>query len=59
MEVRLRVVLRLISLGSVKGDNSVDLMKKPDVDGFLVGGASLKAKEFITILNSPKGAGRL
>jgi triosephosphate isomerase len=34
-------------------------MKKPDVDGFLVGGASLKAKEFITILNSPKGAGRL
>lgn len=28
------------------------LAKKPNIDGFLVGGASLKAADFITIVNS-------
>jgi triosephosphate isomerase len=39
--------------GSVKPDNAAELMSQPDVDGALVGGASLKAKDFIAIV---KGA---
>lgn len=40
--------------GSVKGDNAAELFSKPDVDGGLVGGASLKADEFGKIINSLK-----
>ena len=36
--------------GSVKPDNIVTLMKKPNVDGALVGGASLKAESFSQIV---------
>ena len=36
--------------GSVKPDNAGELMRQPDVDGFLVGGASLKADGFATIV---------
>ena len=36
--------------GSVKPDNAVELMKCPDVDGALVGGASLKAADFLGII---------
>jgi len=36
--------------GSVKPDNAVDLLKQPDVDGALVGGASLKADDFAAIV---------
>jgi triosephosphate isomerase len=35
--------------GSVKADNAKELFSQPDVDGGLVGGASLKAGEFINI----------
>ena len=38
--------------GSVKPENSHDLAKKPDIDGFLVGGCSLKAIEFVPIINA-------
>jgi triosephosphate isomerase (TIM) len=38
--------------GSVKADNAAALMAQPDVDGALVGGASLQADEFITICRS-------
>jgi triosephosphate isomerase len=40
--------------GSVKPDNARELFSCPDVDGGLVGGASLKAKDFIDIV---KGIG--
>jgi triosephosphate isomerase (TIM) len=40
--------------GSVKGANAVEIFSKPDVDGGLVGGASLVASEFNTIINSLK-----
>ncbi len=40
--------------GSVKGTNAAEIFGKPDVDGGLVGGASLVATEFITIINSLK-----
>lgn len=33
-------------LGSVNGGNSAELAKKEDIDGFLVGGASLKVHGF-------------
>jgi triosephosphate isomerase len=39
--------------GSVKPDNARELMSQPDVDGALVGGASLKAADFLAIV---KGA---
>jgi len=38
--------------GSVKADNSAALMKEPDIDGALVGGASLVAEEFLKIVHS-------
>jgi triosephosphate isomerase len=40
--------------GSVKAANAADIFGKPDVDGGLVGGASLVATEFAGILNSLK-----
>ena len=42
---------RIIYGGSVTGSNCAELSKKPDVDGFLVGGASLK-EDFIKIVNA-------
>lgn len=38
--------------GSVKPDNAKSLFSKPDIDGGLIGGASLKAKDFIEIIKS-------
>ncbi|XP_062177363.1 triosephosphate isomerase, chloroplastic [Alnus glutinosa] len=43
---------RIIYGGSVNGGNSAELAKQEDIDGFLVGGASLKGPEFATIINS-------
>lgn len=40
--------------GSVKASNAKEIFSQPDVDGGLVGGASLIASEFITIINSLK-----
>lgn len=41
--------------GSVKANNAKELFSCPDVDGGLVGGASLVADDFITIIKSLKG----
>ena len=35
--------------GSVKGDNAAGLLGMPDIDGGLIGGASLKAADFLAI----------
>jgi triosephosphate isomerase len=40
--------------GSVKGANAGELFSSPDVDGGLVGGASLQAKEFTQIIKALK-----
>jgi triosephosphate isomerase len=40
--------------GSVKANNAVELFSQPDVDGGLVGGASLVADEFVAIINALK-----
>ncbi len=39
---------------SVKGANAADIMSIPNVDGVLVGGASLKSDDFIPIITSVK-----
>jgi triosephosphate isomerase len=41
--------VRLLYGGSVKGSNAAELLAAADVDGALVGGASLKADEFLAI----------
>jgi len=38
--------------GSVKPDNAKEIFSKPDVDGGLIGGASLKAADFFAIVNA-------
>jgi triosephosphate isomerase len=38
--------------GSVKPDNAAELFNQPDIDGGLVGGASLKASDFGAIINA-------
>ena len=43
--------VRLLYGGSVKPDNISGLMVQPDIDGALVGGASLKADDFAQIVN--------
>jgi triosephosphate isomerase len=41
--------LRILYGGSVKGSNAADLVGQPDIDGGLVGGASLDAADFLAI----------
>jgi triosephosphate isomerase len=41
--------LRVLYGGSVKASNAAELFAMPDVDGGLIGGASLKADEFVRI----------
>jgi triosephosphate isomerase len=43
--------VRILYGGSVKPDNIGDLMSKPDIDGALVGGASLKPASFLPIVH--------
>jgi triosephosphate isomerase len=44
--------IRILYGGSVKADNAGELFAQPDIDGGLVGGASLVAEDFLTICNS-------
>ncbi len=44
--------ISLLYGGSCKPDNAKELFANPDVDGGLIGGASLKARDFIDIVNS-------
>ena len=41
---------RILYGGSVKGANAAELMAQPDIDGALVGGASLDAADFTRIV---------
>jgi triosephosphate isomerase len=41
--------VRILYGGSVKPDNAKELLGQPDVDGGLIGGASLKAEDFLAI----------
>lgn len=44
--------VRVLYGGSVKPDNAADLMAQADIDGALVGGASLQSDSFIKIINA-------
>ena len=46
--------MRILYGGSVKPDNIAGLMAQPDIDGALVGGASLQAKSFAAIVRFPE-----
>lgn len=41
--------IRILYGGSVKPDNAAELLQQPEIDGALIGGASLKAGDFIAI----------
>ncbi|MBZ9540055.1 triose-phosphate isomerase [Modicisalibacter tunisiensis] len=44
--------LRVLYGGSMKADNAAELLAQPDIDGGLVGGASLKVDDFLAICQS-------
>lgn len=44
--------IRVLYGGSMKPENAADLLGQPDVDGGLIGGASLKAHSFVSIINT-------
>ncbi|MFN7144865.1 MAG: triose-phosphate isomerase [Myxococcota bacterium] len=46
--------MRILYGGSVKGSNAAGLLSQPDIDGALVGGASLVAEEFLQIVAGAK-----
>jgi triosephosphate isomerase len=48
-------VTRILYGGSVKADNAAGLLGCADIDGALVGGAALKASEFIGIMRAAQG----
>ena len=49
--------VRILYGGSVKASNVQDIFGVPDVDGALVGGASLKAKDFMPIVAAAAATG--
>ncbi len=44
--------IRILYGGSVKPENTAELLQQPDIDGALVGGASLKADSFAAIIQA-------
>ena len=43
-------VVKILYGGSMKPDNAVELLAMPDIDGGLIGGAALKAADFLAIV---------
>jgi triosephosphate isomerase len=54
-DARIAAGLRILYGGSVKGSNARSLFAMPDIDGGLVGGASLDAMDFLLICNAASG----
>ncbi|WP_136249085.1 triose-phosphate isomerase [Halomonas borealis] len=48
----LAAAMQVLYGGSMKADNAAELLVQPDIDGGLVGGASLKIDEFLAICQS-------
>ena len=46
LDAKLANELRILYGGSVKADNAAELFAQPDIDGGLIGGASLQAEDF-------------
>ena len=53
-DARIAGATRILYGGSVKAGNAAELFAMPDVDGGLIGGASLKADEFLAILSAAR-----
>ena len=49
--------MRVLYGGSVKPDNAGEILAQPDVDGALVGGASLKPADFLPIVAAAAALG--
>ncbi|HVR74409.1 MAG TPA: triose-phosphate isomerase [Planctomycetota bacterium] len=49
--------VRILYGGSVKPENAAEILAKPDIDGLLVGGASLKADSFLAICRAGVDSG--
>jgi triosephosphate isomerase len=49
---KIAAAARILYGGSVKAQNSLSLLQQPDVDGALVGGASLKVGDFLPIVRA-------
>jgi triosephosphate isomerase (TIM) len=56
-DAKIAAATRILYGGSVKAGNAAELFAMPDVDGGLIGGASLKADEFLTILAAARAKG--
>jgi triosephosphate isomerase len=54
-DARIADSVRVVYGGSVKPDNAASLFAQPDVDGGLIGGASLKAADFAAIVRAAGG----
>jgi triosephosphate isomerase len=48
-DVGIAAGVQILYGGSMKGENAAGLLAMPDIDGGLIGGASLKAKDFLAI----------
>jgi triosephosphate isomerase len=46
--------MKILYGGSVKPDNAATLFAQPDIDGGLIGGASLKAADFVAICRAAR-----
>ncbi|MES2318029.1 MAG: triose-phosphate isomerase [Pseudomonadota bacterium] len=46
--------VKILYGGSMKPDNAVELLAQPDIDGGLIGGAALKAADFLAIIHAGK-----
>ncbi|HEY4212274.1 MAG TPA: triose-phosphate isomerase [Steroidobacteraceae bacterium] len=55
-DAKIAAATRILYGGSVKAGNAAELFAMPDVDGGLIGGASLKADEFLAILGATRRA---
>jgi triosephosphate isomerase len=44
--------MRLLYGGSMKPENAVQLLGQADIDGGLIGGAALKAEDFMAIVSA-------
>jgi triosephosphate isomerase len=54
-DAKIAADLRILYGGSVKGSNASELFAMDDIDGGLIGGASLEATEFVTICKAAAG----
>ncbi|MBT8091492.1 MAG: triose-phosphate isomerase [Gammaproteobacteria bacterium] len=54
-DANVAAAVQILYGGSMKGDNAAGLLAMPDIDGGLIGGASLKANDFLAIAAAAAG----